>query len=133
MSGYSNKIAIIGRLGKDPEILQKGGNAFVKLTVGTSESIDGGGGRVLYTEWHRVVVWGKQAKIVAKHLHEGSRVYVDGELQTLTYDDKNGNHHYLSEIIAWDVVFDKRLDVMYGKGNNQQGDETQHTENEIPF
>jgi single-strand DNA-binding protein len=76
------------------------------MRLATSESWnDKNGQRQERTEWHRIVVWGKRAEICSKYLAKGRQVYVEGRIQTRSYDDKEGNKRYITEIIANDVQF----------------------------
>ena len=82
------------------------GQGVCELRVATSESWnDKNGQRQERTEWHRIVVWGKRAEVCSKYLSKGRQVYVEGRIQTRTYDDKDGNKRYITEIIANDVQF----------------------------
>ncbi|MEK6627574.1 MAG: single-stranded DNA-binding protein [Bdellovibrionota bacterium] len=105
MSGV-NKVIIIGRLGQDPEMKAIGqGTTVTRLNVATSENWTGKDGQKQErTEWHRVVVWGKLAEICGKYLAKGRQVYVEGRLQTSSYE-KNGVKMYSTEIVATTVQF----------------------------
>jgi single-strand DNA-binding protein len=82
------------------------GQGVCELRLATSESWnDKNGQRQERTEWHRIVVWGKRAEVCSKYLSKGRQVYVEGRIQTRTYDDKDGNKRYITEIIAADVQF----------------------------
>src|ERR1700728_889612 len=89
MSGV-NKVIIVGRLGGDPEVrYTPGGQSVARLSIATSENWnDKQGQKQERTEWHRVVVWGKMAEVVGQHLTKGRQVYVEGRLQTRSWDDK---------------------------------------------
>ncbi len=89
--------------------------ASAELRVATSESWnDKNGQRQERVEWHRIVVWGKRAEVCSKYLSKGRQVYVEGRIQTRTYDDKDGNKRYITEVIANDVQF-------LGGGNREGG------------
>lgn len=105
MSGV-NKVIIIGRLGQDPEMKAVGQGATVtRLNVATSENWTGKDGQKQErTEWHRIVVWGKLAEICGKYLAKGRQVYVEGRLQTRSWED-NGQKKYSTEIVANTVQF----------------------------
>lgn len=105
MSGV-NKVIIIGRLGQDPEMKAVGQGATVtRLNVATSENWTGKDGQKQErTEWHRIVVWGKLAEICGKYLAKGRQVYVEGRLQTRSWED-NGQKKYTTEIVATTVQF----------------------------
>jgi single-strand DNA-binding protein len=102
MAGSLNKVMLIGRLGKDPEMrFTPSGRAVTNFTMATDESwMDQGGERQERTEWHRIVVWGKLAETCAKYLSKGKLVYVEGRIQSRSWDDKDGNKRYITEIIA---------------------------------
>ena len=106
MSGV-NKVIIVGRLGADPEIKTVGnGQSVARLSIATSENwTSKDGQKQERTEWHRVVVWGKQAENCAKHLSKGRQVYVEGRLQTRNWEDPNGQKRYATEVIANNVQF----------------------------
>ena len=112
MSGV-NKVIIIGRLGQDPEMKAIGqGTTVTRLNVATSENWNGKDGQKQErTEWHRIVVWGKLAEICGKYLAKGRQVYVEGRLQTSSYE-KNGVKMYSTEIVANTVQF-------LGSANNE--------------
>jgi single-strand DNA-binding protein len=101
-----NKVIIVGRLGADPETKQVGnGGTVARLSVATSENwVDKEGQKQERTEWHRIVVWGKLAEICGRHLAKGRQVYVEGRLQTRSWED-NGAKKYSTEIVANTVQF----------------------------
>lgn len=101
-----NKVQIIGRLGADPEVKYTQGNrAVCNLNVATKEVFkDKAGQRQERTEWHRVTVWGEQAEHCSKYLSKGRSVYVEGRLQTRSYE-KDGQKHYATDIVAERVQF----------------------------
>lgn len=105
MSGI-NKVIIVGRLGQDPEMKAVGqGSTVTRLNVATSENwIDKSGQKQERTEWHRITVWGKLAEICGKYLAKGRQVYVEGKLQTRSWED-NGQKKYATEIVASTVQF----------------------------
>lgn len=107
MSGV-NKVIIVGRLGADPEIKSVGnGQNVARLNVATSESWTGKDGQKQErTEWHRIVVWGRQAENCARHLSKGRQVYVEGRLQTRSWEDSSsGQKKFTTEIVANTVQF----------------------------
>lgn len=93
---------LIGNLGKDPEVRHLDSNtAVANFPVATSESYTNREGqRVEQTEWHNVVLWRKLAEIAGKYLKKGSKVYIEGSLQTRSWDDKDGNKRYTTEIVG---------------------------------
>lgn len=108
-----NKVILIGNLGKDPEVrYSASGSAMANISIATSESWKdkNSGEAVEKTEWHRVVFFGKLAEIVGEYLNKGSKVYVEGKLQTRKWDDK-GTERYTTEIIANEMqMLDSRSD-----------------------
>ena len=101
-----NKVILIGNLGRDPEVkYTQGGTAVANLNIATNEVwTDKAGQKQERTEWHRVVVWGKQAQVLSEHLSKGKQVYVEGSLQTRSWDDREGNKRYTTEIRAVRVL-----------------------------
>jgi single-strand DNA-binding protein len=106
MADGLNKVMLLGNLGADPELrMTSGGQAVLKLRLATSETyLDKNRNRQEKTEWHRVVIWGKRAEALAKILAKGSRLFVEGALRTSSYDDKEGNKKYQTEIVAMNVI-----------------------------
>jgi single-strand DNA-binding protein len=106
MSGV-NKVIIVGRLGSDPELKTiSGGQNVARLSVATSETWnDREGKKQERTEWHRVVVWGKLADLCGKYLAKGRQVYLEGRLQTRSWEDQQGQKKYSTEIVANTVQF----------------------------
>ena len=102
-----NKVLIIGRLGADPEVKTvAGGQNVARLSVATSENwTDREGQKQERTEWHRVVVWGKLAELCGKYLAKGRQVYLEGRLQTRSWEDNQGQKKYSTEIVANVVQF----------------------------
>lgn len=100
--GSVNKVILVGNLGRDAELrYTPGGAAVATLNMATTEVWnDKSGGRQEKTEWHRVVVWGKQAESLQEYLTKGKQIYVEGRLQTRQWDDKEGNKRYTTEIKA---------------------------------
>jgi single-strand DNA-binding protein len=97
-----NKAILVGRLGKDPETrYTSGGQAVCNFSMATDETYkDRAGERQKRTEWHKIVVWGKQAEIAQKYLKKGSLLFLEGRIQTRQWDDKEGQKHYSTEIVA---------------------------------
>lgn len=102
-----NKVILIGHLGRDPELrYTQGGTPVCQLSVATTRAYTNkNNDRVEETEWHRVVVWSKQAEHCNNYLSKGRQVYVEGRLQTRSYEDKDGVKKYSTEIIAETVQF----------------------------
>jgi single-strand DNA-binding protein len=102
VAGYVNKVILIGRLGRDPEMkFTPNGKAVTNFTMATNEIwSDQNGERQERTEWHRVVAWDKLAENCARLLEKGKQVYVEGRIQTRQWDDRDGNKRYTTEIVA---------------------------------
>lgn len=113
-----NKVIIVGNVGKDPEIKFSGSGAGIaNLTVATSESWKDKqtGQRQEKTEWHRVVFFNRLAEIVGEYIKKGSKVYIEGKLQTRKWQDQSGQDRYTTEIVANEMqMLDSR------EGNAQQ-------------
>ena len=101
-----NLVQIIGRIGKDPEVrYTQTGQMVASMTVATDESYTSKDGqKVEKTEWHRVVVWGKQAEFCGNYLAKGRMVYIEGKLQTRKWQDQSGAERYTTEIMASRVL-----------------------------
>ena len=103
-----NKVILVGNLGKDPEVrFTNTGSAVANFSIATSEIWnDREGKRQERTEWHNIVVWGKQAEHCGQYLSKGRQVYIEGSIRTRSYDDKNtGAKRYITEIVAQRVQF----------------------------
>jgi len=97
-----NKVILVGNLGKDPELrYTPSGAAVATFSLATSERYkDRDGQQQEKTEWHNIVAWRQLAEICGKYLHKGKQVYIEGRIQTRSYDDKDGNKRYITEIVA---------------------------------
>lgn len=107
MSNGVNKVILVGNLGKDPELRHTpSGTAVCELRLATNEKWkDKQGNPQERTEWHQVVVWDKRAELCAQYLAKGRQAYVEGRLRTRSWEDKEGNKRYTTEVIAQDVQF----------------------------
>lgn len=105
MADGMNKVFLLGNLGADPELrFTQGGQAVLNIRLATTESyLDKDGERHERTDWHSVVVWGKRGEGLAKILATGDRILVEGGIRTSSYDDKEGNKKYKTEIHAVDI------------------------------
>jgi single-strand DNA-binding protein len=111
-----NKVILVGNLGKDPEVRYlEGGTAVANFTLATSETFKdrSTGEKKTQTEWHNVVLWRGLAEIAEKYLRKGSQVYVEGKLRTRSWEDKEGNTRYTTEIVG-DTM------TMLGKRDDQE-------------
>jgi len=132
MSGV-NKVILLGRLGKDPDVkTTSGGKTLATLNLATSSKYND----VEYTEWHRVVIWGKLAELCGRYTAKGNQVYVEGRLQSRSYEDKNGAKQYVTEVVASNVTFlgSKEPTDNYTPSHDSFGPEpTFDQSEEIPF
>jgi single-strand DNA-binding protein len=98
-----NKVILVGNLGKDPEVRHlESGAVVANFPLATSETYKDRktGEKITQTEWHNVVIWRGLAEVAEKYLKKGSSVYVEGKLRTRSWDDKDGNKRYTTEIVA---------------------------------
>lgn len=97
-----NKVILVGNLGKDPELrYTPSGAAVASFSLATTERYkDKSGEYQEKTEWHNIIAWRQLAEICGKYLHKGKQVYIEGKIQTRSYDDRDGNKRYVTEIIA---------------------------------
>lgn len=144
-----NKAILVGNLGKDPELsYTQGGTARCRFSIATTESyMNNAGERQERTEWHNIVVWGKLAETVGKFLQKGRQVFVEGRIQSRSYEDKDGNKRNITEINASKVTFLGSRGVGGGRGDggyevpgaqgeeDRQGGEVQDfgSNDDIPF
>ena len=99
MAGSLNKVTLIGRLGQDPEIREVGMSKVANFSVATDESYtDKSGNKVEKTEWHRIVMWNKPAETAERYLKKGSLVYIEGKLETRSWENDSGEKRYSTEI-----------------------------------
>lgn len=117
MSEGINRVTLLGNLGADPELrFTQGGQAVLNMRLATTESyLDKDKVRRDRTDWHNVVLWGKRGESLSKFLAKGSSMLVEGSLRTSSYDDKDGNKRYKTEVVATNVVLTG--------GNRDGGDE----------
>jgi single-strand DNA-binding protein len=122
-----NKVILIGNLGKDPEVrYSQTGSAIASFTVATTETWKKqDGSKEELTEWHRIVAFGRLGEICGEYLSKGSRVYIEGRLQTRKWEDKDGNTRYTTEIVA------REMKMLSPRGSSEGGG-GQHYE-EPPF
>ena len=106
MADGLNRVMLLGNLGADPELrFTQGGQAVLNMRLATTESyLDRDKVRRERTDWHNVVVWGKRGEALAKILTKGSSVFIEGSLRTSSYDDKEGNKRYKTEIHATNII-----------------------------
>ena len=108
-----NKVILIGNLGKDPELrYTPGGQAVASFSLATGEKWrDKDGNLQDRTEWHNIVVWGRMAENAKEYLSKGRPVYIEGRIQTRSWDDKDGNKRYTTEIVT------QRMQFLGGRGD----------------
>lgn len=101
-----NSVQLIGHVGQEPEIKNlEAGKKLANLTIATNESYKNAKGeKVEKTEWHRVTAWGKTAEIIEKYVTKGKEVAVDGKLTYRSYDDKDGNKRYVTEVVVNEIL-----------------------------
>ena len=106
MSDGLNKVTLLGNLTADPELRNTtGGQAVLKIRLATNESyLDRNNQRQERAEYHSVIVWGKRAEGLSRILHKGDKVFIEGGLRTSSYDDKDGNKRYKTEVNAANVI-----------------------------
>lgn len=102
-----NSVQLIGHVGQEPEIKSlETGKKLANISIATNEVYyRENGDKVEKTEWHRVTAWGKTAEIVEKYVTKGKEIAVEGKLTHRSYDDKDGNKRYITEVIANEVLF----------------------------
>src|SRR5690349_620012 len=106
-----NRVMLIGNLGKDPDVQYLEGNiAVAKFSLATTETYKDRAGKLIsQTEWHTVVLWRGLAELAQKYLHKGSLIYVEGRLRTRSWEDKEGNKKFATEIVGDNLIMlDKR-------------------------
>lgn len=106
MNALKNKVQLIGNAGNDPEIKTfEAGKKLARLTIATNESyLNEKGERKTDTQWHTVTAWGKTAEIIEKYVSKGKELAVEGKLTHRSYDDKNGEKRYITEVVVSDVL-----------------------------
>lgn len=140
-----NKVILVGNLGRDPEIrYTTGGQAVANFTIATSESYTNKEGeKQETTEWHRIVAWGRLAEICGEYLTKGRMVYVEGALQTRSWEDKEGNTRRTTEIVARNMQIlspaGSRTEQPQTKGSGGEAgdfeidDDSFSTDDDVPF
>jgi len=125
-----NRVTLLGNLGADPETKKTAsGQSITLFNLATSNSwTNREGQRQEHTEWHRVVVWGKLAETCAEYLAKGRKVYIEGRLQTRSWEDDKNQKRYATEVVAREVLFLNSKSENMASSGNQSG-----TANEPPF
>ena len=125
-----NRVMLIGNLGKDPDVqLLEGNIAVAKFPLATTETFKDRGGKLIsQTEWHTVVLWRGLAELAQKYLHKGSLVFIEGRLRTRTWEDKDKNKRFSTEIVGDNLVMlDKRKENV-----DYQGGTSTDTHHDVP-
>lgn len=106
MNALRNKVQLIGHVGQEPEIKTlEGGKKVANITIATNEVYyKENGDKVENTEWHKVVAWGKTAEIIEKYVTKGKEIAIEGKLTHRSYDDKNGEKRYITEVVANELL-----------------------------
>ncbi len=110
-----NKVILVGNVGKDPEIKHiPNGTAVAQFSLATSETYkDKNGAKTTQTEWHNIVLWRGLAEVAEKYVKKGDPLYIEGKIRSRSYEDKDGNKRYITEIVG---------DTMQMLGRKQSGD-----------
>ena len=116
-----NIAILVGNLGRDPEVrFTQSGRAVANFSIATTEMWTApDGNRQEKTEWHNIVVWGKQAETCGQYLSKGRQVFIQGSIRTRSYEDKTGNKRYVTEIVA------QRVRFLGGGGGGRAAQETE--------
>ena len=106
MNTLRNKVQLIGNLGNNPEIITlESGKKLAKFSIATNENYKNAQGeKVTNTEWHNLVAWGKTAEIAENYLEKGKEIAIEGKLTTRSYDDKDGNKRYITEVVVSELL-----------------------------
>jgi single-strand DNA-binding protein len=117
-----NKVTLVGRVGKEVESQEVNNKTVAKFSLATTESYkDKSGEKQETTTWHNIVIWGSLADICVKYLQKGSLVYLEGKISNRSWDDKDGNKKYMTEIVCSEMK-------MLGGKNEQSGEQKAPTE-----
>lgn len=132
MSGI-NKVILVGHLGKDPEVRHLEGNVSVaSFPLATSETYNKDGKRIEQTEWHNIVMWRGLADVASKYLQKGKLVYIEGKLRTRSFEDKEGNKRYTTEVVAENfTMLGRRSDFENNSSNTAQNEKTESTNDDF--
>ena len=106
MNTLRNKVQLIGNLGNDPEVISlESGKKIAKFSIATNETYKNAKGeKITDTQWHNVVAWNKTAEIIENYVAKGSEVAVEGKLTSRSYEDKDGNKRYITEVVCNEVL-----------------------------
>ncbi|MBT4609806.1 MAG: single-stranded DNA-binding protein [Gemmatimonadetes bacterium] len=127
MSSCVNRVVLVGNLGAEPDArFTPTGTQVVTANLATDDTwTDRQGTKRHRTEWHRLVLWRRLAEVATQYLSKGSRIYIEGRLQSRSWEDDHGNRHYLTEVVVSDLrILDgngegpAELDLLYGQGDS---------------
>jgi len=106
MSTLKNKVQLLGHLGGDPEVISlESGKKLVRFAIATNETYrNAKGEKVTDTQWHNIIAWNKTADIIEKYVHKGSEVMVEGKLTSRSYETKEGEKRYITEVVCNELV-----------------------------
>ena len=122
MAGSLNKVILIGRLGQNPDVREVGTSKVANFSIATDESYtDRNGNKVEKTEWHRIVMWNKAAETAERYLKKGSLVYIEGKLETRSWETDSGEKRYSTEIKSFS------FQMLDNKNNQDQRDNSYDT------
>nr|BFD33685.1 hypothetical protein GTC16762_33040 [Pigmentibacter ruber] len=133
-----NKVILVGRLGQDPELrATTSGHNVCTLSLATSKTWTKDGKKETKTEWHRVILWGNHAENARKYLKKGRLLYIEGELQTRSWEDQQGQKRYATEILGHNMQFlesngDKKTDD-YDGYDSEFSSNSRPMMDDIPF
>ena len=127
--GSVNKVVLVGNLGGDPERKDANGTPLTTFSLATTETWTSDGQKNEKTEWHRCVAWRKVAELIAEYSKKGDKLYVEGKLQTRSYD-KDGQTHHTTEVVVNDFTF---LSGKSNSGTAAAQPEKVVVEDELPF
>jgi single-strand DNA-binding protein len=130
-----NKVILIGNLGKDPEVRHlEGGAAVANFPLATTETFkDKNGNRQEQTEWHNIVVWRGLAEVAEKYLKKGMTIYLEGKLRTRSWDDKEGNKRYTTEVVGDSFTMLSKRDNASQTPSEDNSSSTPKTGDDLPF
>ena len=123
-----NKAIIIGNVGNLPEVKTlEGGSTVASFSIATSKSYKNKAGEeIKETEWHNIVAWNQLAEIIERYVQKGSKLMIEGEIKTRTWEDKEGNKRYSTEIVA------RQMEMLDSLSGNQDGGRTEETKSAEP-
>ena len=124
MNTLRNKVQLIGNLGNDPEVINlESGKKLVKISIATNDTYKNSNGeKIVDTQWHNVVAWNKTAEIIENYTTKGSEIAIEGKLTSRSYDDKDGNKRYVTEVVCSGVLLlgGKQIGLIIGVENTRK-------------